>query len=88
MSWSLSASGHIAQQEAVDGDTEPQAPEQIEAELAVKLHELLSQPKYGCSFATLYGQFTGHVNLSAVTSEPVTAASDDQADEDQSEALT
>lgn len=52
MSYSISASGHITDQEA-----------EIEAELAVKLHELLSQPKYGCSIASLGGQHVGYVDL-------------------------
>lgn len=85
MSWSLSATGHIAQQES-DGETEPQAPEQIEAELAVKLHELLSQPKYGCSSAALYGQFTGPVYLNA-TSEPTAAESGVASEEPDSETI-
>jgi hypothetical protein len=85
MSWSLSATGHIAEQES-SGDVKPQAPEEIEAELAVKLHELLSQPKYGCSSATLYGQFTGSVNLNA-TSEPTAAESGVASEEPDSETI-
>lgn len=64
MSYTISASGHIADQETATGET-PQTPPEIEAELAVKLHELLSQPKYGCTNATFYGQHAGQVNLTA-----------------------
>lgn len=64
MSYSISASGHITEQEAAAGET-PQTPADIEAELAVRLHEILSQPKYGCGPATLYGQHTGTVDLVA-----------------------
>jgi len=64
MTYSASISGHVTDQESEAGET-PQAPAEIEAELAVKLHELLSQPKYGCSAATFYGQHDGQVDLLA-----------------------
>jgi hypothetical protein len=63
VSYSISAYGHIAQQEAAEGE-DAQTPGQIEAELAVRLHEVLANPEYGCTSATLFGLF-GPVNLLA-----------------------
>jgi hypothetical protein len=61
MSYSLSVSGHVNEAET------PEAPSaaEVEAELSVALHELLSQPKYGCGSATFYGQHIGSVDLLA-----------------------
>lgn len=63
VTYTVNISGHI--EPVTDPAGDAQTAEEIEAELAVELHELLSQPKYGCSSATLYGQVTGQVNLTA-----------------------
>lgn len=62
MSYSISINGHITGTDATAEDPNPAA--RIEAQLAVALHELLSQPQYGCTLASLYGQH-GTVNLLA-----------------------
>lgn len=82
MTYSISISGHVTEQES-DG-TMPQTPAQIEAELAVKLHELLSEPKYGLSAAQFWGQHIGGpVNLAATVTPA--AGDDDQDDGDSGE---
>lgn len=65
MSYSINASGHVP------SGTEDQPPSAIEAELAVKLHEVFADPKYGCSTATFYGQHIGQVDLNATATPGV-----------------
>lgn len=58
MSYSVSISGHI--------DTSSPDAAGIEADLAVKIHEVLtSRPEYGVMAASMSGQFSGQVNLLA-----------------------
>jgi hypothetical protein len=69
---SYSASGHIAEGH---GD---QTPENLEAELTVRLHEVLTDPKYGCTTASLYGQYAGTVNLLAAAGDENDPKPDDE----------
>jgi hypothetical protein len=73
VSYTITASGHVAEQ---PGPSQP-APggtgattEEVEADLAVRLHEVLSRPAYGCGSARFYGQYIGDVDLLAAVTPP------------------
>ena len=68
MTWSLTASGHVADQpgpsQPAPGGTGVTAAE-LEAQLAVRLHEVLGRPVNGAAAAMFYGQHIGQVDLLA-----------------------
>jgi hypothetical protein len=68
MSYTITASGHVAEQ---PGPSQPapggtgETTAEVEADLAVRLHDVLSRPAFGCGKATFYGQHIGQVDLLA-----------------------